>query len=543
MTVTDLDNGCVAVDSVSVSLSPPIFLSFDKTDLDCFGDTNGTAEVNPSGGQAPYLFEWENGEITNTISNLSAGFYTVSISDNENCRVVDSIEITQPAQLQITGQTTDATCGDIQNGTVSTQVTGGVGNYDYTWDNGSQTADLTNLSAGQYILEIEDENGCKTSETFTVATPDSLLAELEPTDVKCFGLATGSITANVSGGTAPLGYSWSDGQTTQDASNLAAGNYTLEITDGNDCKFTLSETINEPPALGGRIEKEDVTCFDFNNGKIDVIESGGVAPYQITSTPDIGNGENLAPAFYQVTILDANDCTFDLSETITQPTALEIRGQVTDATCGTLENGEIETTVSGGTGSYDYNWSNGSTTPTIDILRAGDYTLEITDENDCVATEIFTVNTPDSLKVELAITDVKCNGMATGVLQSTVTGGTAPFQYNWSDGQTTADASNLAAGNYTLEVTDGNDCPYQISETISEPTKLEGQTQKEDVTCYDFDNGEIEVISNGGVEPYRITSTPDIGNGENLAPGNYHCLLYTSPSPRDATLSRMPSSA
>ncbi len=525
LTVTDLDNGCVSVDSVSISLSPPIFISFDKSDLDCYGDADGTAEVTPNGGQAPYIFEWETGGSTDAISNLVAGFYTVTITDKENCRVVDSIEIIQPNQLQITGQTTDATCGDIQNGAITTNVIGGVGNYDYNWDNGSTTPDLNNLSAGEYVLEIKDENGCAAIEKFEVSTPDSLLAELEVFDVKCNGLATGSIVANVSGGTAPLTYQWSDGQTTQDAQNLIAGPYTLEITDGKDCKFTLSETITEPPVLDGRIDKEDVTCFDFNNGKIEVFENGGVAPYRTTSTPDIGNGEDLAPANYQITITDANDCIFELSETITQPNELQISGQATNATCGTLENGKIETTVTGGTGNYQYSWDNGMSAPDLNDISAGQYILEVKDENDCITTETFDVFTPDSLLAELDVFDVKCNGLASGSLATTISGGTAPFSYQWSDGQTTQNASNLTAGQYTLEITDANDCPFVLTETISEPSLLEGSTTKEDVTCFNFDNGKINVLGSGGVAPYRITSMPDIGNGEDLAAGNYEITV------------------
>ncbi|MFC0776460.1 SprB repeat-containing protein, partial [Terrimonas alba] len=293
-------------------------------------------------------------------------------------------------------------------------------------------------------------------------------------DVLCFGNTTGSVDLSVSGGTTPYTYVWSNGAATQDITALAAGTYTVTVTDNNNCTATTSVTITQPAAaLALTSSKVDVLCFGNATGSIDLTVSGGTTPYSYVwsngaTTQDI---TALAAGTYSVTVTDNNNCTATASVTIGQPAAaLALTSSKVDVLCFGNATGSIDLTVSGGTTPYTYVWSNGATTQDITALAAGTYSVTVTDNNNCTATASVTIGQPAAaLALTSSKVDVLCFGNATGSIDLTVSGGTTPYSYVWSNGATTQDITALAAGTYSVTVTDNNNCTATASVTIGQP--------------------------------------------------------------------------
>jgi large repetitive protein len=226
---------------------------------------------------------------------------------------------------------------------------------------------LTNIPAGIYSVTVTDANGCSTSASVTITQPAlALSASVSGTDVLCFGNATGAADLTVNGGTAPYNYSWSNAATTEDLANLAAGTYTVTITDANGCSTTASVTITQPASgLTSSTTQTNVLCFGNSTGAADLTVSGGTAPYNYSwsnaaTTEDL---TGLAAGTYTVTITDANGCSTTASVTITQPASgLTAAISGTNVLCFGNATGAADLTVSGGTAPYNYNWSNSATT-------------------------------------------------------------------------------------------------------------------------------------------------------------------------------------
>ncbi len=273
----------------------------------------------------------------------------------------------------------------------------------------------------------------------------------------CNGANTGSIDLTVSGGTSPYTYSWTGGVTTQDRSNLTAGTYTVTVTAAG-CTSTISANITQPSALTLSTTQVNVSCNGGSNGSIDLTVTGGVSPYTYAwsnnaTTQDI---TGLVAGTYTVTVTDANSCTKTLSATITQPEALALSNTQVNVLCNGNSTGSIDLTVSGGTSPYTYAWSNSATTQDVSNLAAGTYTVTVTDANACTKTLSATITQPSALSLSKTQVDVLCNGNSTGSIDLTVSGGTSPYTYAWSNSATTQDISGLVAGTYTVTVTDAN---------------------------------------------------------------------------------------
>ena len=364
--------------------------------------------------------------------------------------------------------TSNVNCFTGATGTIDLTVTDGTSPYTYIWNNGETTEDISNLNAGTYTVTVTDANGCVTTATATISQPaGSLTATVSVTqNVNCFGGSNGSIDLTATDGTAPYTYQWNNGATTEDISNLSAGTYAVTVTDANGCSFTISATITQPNAAlnGSGVVTQNVSCNAGANGTIDLTVVDGTAPYTYSwsngeTTEDISN---LAAGTYTVTVTDANGCTFTTSLTVTQPAAaLNTNISITqNVLCYGGANGSIDLTATDGTAPYTYIWSNGATTEDITNLTAGTYTVTVTDANGCTTTATGTVTQPSaSLSAGTSVTqNVSCNGGNNGSITLTVNGGTAPYTYNWSNGDTTQNIGNLASGNYAVTITDANGC-------------------------------------------------------------------------------------
>ncbi|MBK8883296.1 MAG: SprB repeat-containing protein [Bacteroidales bacterium] len=366
---------------------------------------------------------------------------------------------------------TDASSVGASDGAVDLTVTGGTAPYSFSWSNGATTEDISGLNAGTYSVTITDANGCTTSASATVnenAAPINTSTVV--TNVTCNGDADGAINLTVTGGTPPYSFSWSNGDATEDISGLSAGTYNVTITDNDGTTANASATVSEPSALNTATNVTDASSVGASDGAVDLTVTGGTAPYSFSwsngaTTEDI-SGLN---AGTDITITDGNGCTTSASATVNEnASAINTSTAVTNVTCNGDADGAINLTVTGGTPPYSFSWSNGDATEDISGLSAGTYNVTITDNDGTTANASATVSEPSALNTATNVTDASSVGASDGAIDLTVTGGTAPYSFSWSNGATTEDISGLNAGTYNVTITDGNGCTTSASATVSE---------------------------------------------------------------------------
>ena len=375
----------------------------------CNGDNSGSASVNSNGGTAPYTYSWSPaGGANSTASNLSAGNYTCTITDANQCTTTQTITITQPTALATTSTQANVLCNGASTGSASVSVTGGTPAYTYAWSpSGGISATASNLSSGNYTCTVRDANQCTTTKAITITQPTALASTSTQTNVLCNGASTGSASVSVTGGSPVYTYSWTpSGGTSATASNLGAGNYTCSVRDANQCTTTKAITITQPTALASTSTQTNVLCNGASTGSASVSVTGGSPVYTYSWTPSGGTSataSNLGAGNYTCSVRDANQCTTTKAITITQPIALSTSSTQTNVTCFGLSNGSANITATGGTPAYNYSWTpSGGITATATNLNAGNYTCTVRDANQCTTTKTVTITQPTALTVNIS---------------------------------------------------------------------------------------------------------------------------------------------
>jgi len=507
-------NGCQ--DSLQVDVKEPLELLakiVNVGNISCNGDSKGEVFIDVSGGIIPYSYSWSNGARTQDISDVIAGEYSVKITDANGCYRELRTVISEPPKLVATIVTAkDNQCFGEKDGEIRLQVSGGVGNYSYIWSHGDNQQNATQLVAGDYSVIVRDSVGCEQRLSATINEPTKLVASVSNiVDVNCNGENNGAIDVDISGGSAPYTYSWSNGTTTKNLSNIVAGDYVLDIKDAKGCNITVEAQVKEPTFLTLKLDTihHNACAFD-NKGLVDITVSGGVPPYSY-SWNNGSNSEDLVNVIsdsYSVQVKDANGCVNTLTAVVTEPDLLTVAIEsVSTLQCNGDENGEISLKVLGGVKPYTYLWSNGATTASLQSIIAGEYEVQVTDNNGCQSSITTIVNEPPTLvKTIDAITDIRCFGDSTGAIHTTALEGTPPYQFEWSNGETTASISNLKAGTYTLKITEANGCVSTLEATVEQPTLFAAELKEvKDVNCFGDITGEIDVDVVGGVEPYAFS--------------------------------------
>lgn len=499
--------------------------------VSCTGANDGRVWAAATNGIAPYSYLWSNNATGDTLSNVGPGTYFVTVTDDVQCKVRDTVVITEPTPLSLTRVVTNAACAGVADGAIDITVTGGTAPYTYLWSNNATTEDLNNLSAGIYRPTATDANGCTITATITVAEPVAMQLDVLEYHTSCSYTADGEVEIDIIGGTAPYTWVWADGNQPLIRQGLGAGSYSVTVTDANGCTADTTATVNAPDSIALTISVVDVLCHGGSTGSItlsvvDAVGGAAAADYLWSNGAQTQNNANVAAGMYTVTVTDQNQCSATASATVGQPLApLFLTSNQTYVLCNGDSTGAVDLAPSGGTPNYNYAWSNNATSEDINNVPAGTYSVSLTDANNCTATLTAIVQEPPTaLSLTSTSVDATCNGFADGTIDLTPAGAVAPYTYLWSNASTQEDPINLAAGTYTVVASDANGCTATHTTTVGQPDELLVGLQATDLACQGDATATITSSVTGGLQPYSYTwSTGDTTfNLRNVAAGTYN---------------------
>ncbi|HLP51180.1 MAG TPA: gliding motility-associated C-terminal domain-containing protein [Chitinophagales bacterium] len=497
-------NGCSIVNSTVVTEPAAIAITVAKTDVLCSGGATGAIDITVTGGQSPYDYTWSNSAITQDLTGLTAGVYAVTVKDANNCTATVSVTITEVAGMVLNSSVDSIACANGTNGAIDITVQGGTFPYTYLWSNSATTEDIFGLVAGTYTVTVTDANGCTITAVFTLSQPNGMTSSIVGTDVTCNGASNGAANLTVSGGTTPYNFLWSTFQGTEDVSGLTGGLFYVIVTDAKGCEIKDSVFIAEPQPIVLTTVVTNISCFNANDGAIDLSVTGGTPNYTYlwsnsAATQDVSS---LPGGQYVVTVTDAQNCTATASVTIVNPSAINANFITKNPLCNGDTSGRIDLLVSGGTPVYNFLWSNGAVTEDLVNVGAGTYIVTITDSRNCNHVDSATIVEPGQIFTSGVVKNVSCNGLADGFVDITAYAGTLPYTYKWSTLQSTEDIFNVPGGDYYVTVTDINGCEAVSLYIIKEPLPLGIGIAKTDVRCYGEATGTLAVLPTGGTTPY-----------------------------------------
>ena len=556
--VSDL-NGCSAELLDIIILQPNAGIDITETisdyngfNISCFGASDGTIDIVTTGGGGPsnsdqYTYEWTLGVNSFTVSlpstdtnlqDLGPGFYQVTVTDAVGCTYTETYEITEPDDIVIiVDSEVDILCNGDLTGSISITPQGGSGDYTYYWTydpdgNGGQqfdnVEDLENLGPGEYVILVEDSNGCFESEVFQITQPEPIIITVDSKiDILCHGDFTGSIDVSIAGGVPNYNISWIGPpgfvSGDEDISALEAGTYTLTIIDQNNCLQSIEVELTQPDDLIVNYTVTNETCTNANDGTITLDIQGGVLDYDIAWS-NFGNGTtqtNLAPSFYTVTVTDDNNCVEELTIEIVAAPLFDIQPVVNSISCFGENDGNIQLNIQGGTAPLNVLWDDDLTAGQDRFnLGPGIYSVTISDNSsfNCVIEREFIIVEPAELTTSGVVTNaLDCDIVNSGSIDLQVLGGTAPYTFEWSNGTDTEDLINIPPGPYAVTITDFNGCKAIDEFVVTRPDEISSElTISFDADCDNhiaFQTTTIQV--SGGVPPYDITWSNGVISGTN----------------------------
>jgi len=492
---------------------------------------------DPPQGQFSYTWAPSTGlDSANTQSPVATVFsstdYVVSVTDG-NCTARDTAAVTIDPGYTLTVDGNSIGCTGNQFGTVWATASGGVTPYSYQWSNGATSDTIDTLSTGTYTVTVTDDKGCQQIDSFTVTQTTPLVIDsMAKSDLACYNDNSGSATVYFSGGTSPYSYNWSNGDTSQTITGLAADTFSVTVTDAGGCSDADSIIIQEPPELTASIDSsQDPSCYGSNDGQAMVNVSGGTTPYTYqwndSSTQTTQTATGLSGGEYIVTVTDDAGCVAIDTTTLIQPDSFQISLSVVQAiSCNGAQDGIVSASVGGDTSKHSFTWANQGG-PIATGLDAGTHTVTVTtDSSGCEQTASITLSQPDSIELTTTQTDVLCAGDTTGSASVSASGDNGPpFSYIWTTGDTTSSISGLPAGSYSVSVTDTNACTNVATVVVDEPSALQLSTSTSPVSCNNSSDGSATVTVSGGATPYSYTwndtSSQNTATANGLSSGNY----------------------
>ena len=534
--------GCSQTRNVEVG-EPFVLQAFHQQQpIRCAGEATGLIDLSVSGGRRPYSFVWSNGATTEDIGNLSAGSYTVAITDASGCQLSYEATLIDPPPLRLVSSQTNVSCHGKRDASISLAPVGGRQPYVYEWTGPNGYAffgtNATLLDTGLYVLAFRDAAGCRIDTTFAVTQPNVLQLVTAVADSICYGTATGVASVNVFGGTAPYSYSWASGSTQDSAKALRVGSETIVVTDAQGCTAQAVAVVPELAPLSLKLAQTAVRCYRDSNGVAELVEASygnrvtslsnftvswrGYADSLRTQLTGLGGGEEA-----HITVTDVRGCRAVDSIDIAEPAPIDVLVTVDQhVSCRDGADGKATALPSGGTSAFTYSWStSGESVATARALAAGVHIVTAIDANGCQDTASIIIHQPDSLLLQAVLTQVNCFAENTGSISMSATGGNVPYGYRWSHGPTSAALDSLIRGDYTVSVTDSKGCQTDTTLTVTRATEVLATASAIGVTCAGDTDGSVLLEASGGNGPYtyRLGDSPYLRfpNFRFVAPGIY----------------------
>jgi gliding motility-associated-like protein len=499
--------------SVGIDIIPPT----------CAGFKNGVIRLSPSGGQAPYQYQWSTGETSIGLFGIGAGTYSVTVTDaNNQTKAIQDIVLTVPEPLAITVTTTDV-CAEITQ-PYEASVTGGIPPYTFQWSNGQTGNKLSTSTPGDYFLTVTDANGCRANKFVKVVAP--LVVSVETTPTLCADFCDASANAIVIGGTAPYRFLWNTGDTIQVLESLDIGTFTVTVTDANGCVRVATGETTGPPAIVIDLELTG-TCIDEDRTATAIL-SGGVPPLRVrwsTGSTDLTIRDLIPGETYTINVTDANGCNTTRTFTVPSTPNLVVQINKQDIPCAAETGGQATAEVLGGVAPYTFLWSNGAITARINNLAEGEYSVTVTDANGCEGKATTKIRFLEGLDLNLSAVNATCTDSENGSANVVPIGGREPFRYRWSNGQTVGTAQNLKPGQYTVTVTDILGCEAVGQVTVGVENNIN--------LALDIDQvgSSATITPSGGSAPYtyqwRHDSNVSGATATGLQPGVEYTVVVT----------------
>jgi hypothetical protein len=525
---------CTEVKIIQIHQPSPLSLEAIATDLSCFGNNTGEIDVlQVMGGTGSFSYSLDgiNYQSGSNFPGLAAGTYTITVKDVAGCMNTNVQTIHEPSELTASIATTNASCFDYQDGSLTIAGSGGTAAYIYSIGNESilqNSTSFDHLAAGEYTLFVVDSKGCIYQTTATIGQPSSIIPIATTTNSTC-GNSNGGFLASGTGGSGS-GYTYSvNGGTYGNGSfsSLSAGTYVITSMDGTGCFATTNAIIFD--SNGPSIQTSthtNISCHGGNDGSITVgnVTGGtGTLLYSINGityqSSTIFNG--LLAGVYNVLVKDAVGCIGNSIETLTEPNDFAITPIVVNAICNNENTGSINVLVGGGSGTLTYSIDDGDSyqsSSTFANLTAGSYSVIVKDAGGCKSRVVATIGQPTAITAIYSSLNVSCHGALNGTLNVTANGGTGEFQYSVNASQ--LQASNiftaLSGGTYNVLVQDAVGCTYTFEATVNEPTPLVILATVSDVTCASGNNGEIDINLSGGISGYLYNWSNGVITEDNL---------------------------
>ncbi len=467
VTVSDIFE-CFGIETVTVNefICPTLAINANQTNVSCYNACDGEIEIDSvENAVPPITYQWSNGETTATINNLCPGEYIVTVTDHKNCDAIDSFLITQPEELLANASATDETTNNANDGTATSNPTGGISPYNYVWSTGDTTQTITGLAPGSYTVTVTDTNGCTSIESVIVAGYgcQGLSIEISQTNVQCNSECNGILEiTGITNGTMPFSYNWNTGENSATIDSLCSGNYSVTVVDSNNCSVYGSYLITEPTELFANTTSTNETANNANDGTAISNPTGGTQDYTYNwSTGDTTQAvSGLSPDTYYLTVTDANGCIALDTVTIIEFTCLnlEVNSQISNISCYGACDGAIEViNVNNAVSPIYYKWNTGATTSSLSNLCAGDYSVTITDAKNCEVIQNYTLTQPDEITITIdSSRDIRLDPL--GYIAIT-TNNNGNYIFSWTGpGNFSAKTEDLDSlsdfGCYTLTITD-----------------------------------------------------------------------------------------
>lgn len=505
--------GCVQKYSTDITQPDSILILTNVKNTTCSGGAAGEISIQVTGGAQPYGYNWvSNNGFTSSQQNLTtlkSGTYNLTLSDAKGCTSLASAKIDDPVSFSVSENIKKPKCYGASDGAIDLTLSTNAATLKFKWNTGDTTQNIANIKGGIYEVTVADANGCSTSKTYNVAQPDSISIMVTTSDTLCFQ-KLGEISAEAKGGTAPYQYNWNNGVNQDKNTNVSPGLYTISVTDVNGCESMRSVNLYAFDEIKLVLTQQDISCNNLENGGVEVSQvrlgantvSAADFAYRWSNNATTAKIENLKPGTYTVTVSNTKGCSATESKTLTNPAPINIvLKEKNNPSCAVGNDGSIEVAVNGGLAPFDFVWSNGSNTSIITGLDKGSFDVTVTDVNGCKSNSSFTLQKATAFTMQTASRAEKCT-TGTGFASVETIGGTAPFRYNWSNTANSKSINNIAAGTYTVTVSDAVGCVQVATVKVDSAKAVRIDIVTTNLSCGGQANGNVVIVPKSGTPPF-----------------------------------------